>query len=136
MRMLAWIMAGMSAAGPIAAQQRAVATVSLVARKQAVVGLTPLGADAQLAGLTPAIDASPPAASGAVGLMAIWNLPPEQIGDLRLRTTRGALPAGASYIERRVVLLDPVAHARHDLDLRSERSAASDALVVVRLVVY
>ena len=136
MRMLAWMVAGMVAAGPVAAQQRAVGTVSLVARKHAVVGLTPLGADTRLAGISPAIDASPPAAAGAVGLMAIWNLPPEQIGDLRLRTTQGASTAGATYIERRVVLLDPVAHARHDLDLRSERRDASHAIVVVRLVLY
>lgn len=143
MRVLPLLVLTLCGAAPVGAQARLAspaASVTLIARKLGTVGVHSTGVEAQRAGLHPTDDQTALAATPISAVPAItthWNLPPEQVRDLRLRTSRGAARRGASYIERRVLLSDPIDRRDDPLELASDTDATpADALVVVRLVLY
>ncbi len=104
------------------------ASVTLVARKLSTVGLTPASAEPMMAGAA-AVD------DGVPRVVTHWNLAPTLVGSVLLRAAQGAR-TGPAYIERRLLVTDPIATTTHALILGPARDPDPDALLLVRLVVY
>lgn len=118
---------------PLAGQggpRSAVAQVTLTARKTAMVGVTPV----TTAPLTMGRAAVPSSADDAV-LAMHWNLPPSLVGSVLLRTSRGVRP-GSAYIERRLLVAEPIATTTTALPRDHVPSSDPDAVLAVRLVLY
>lgn len=118
---------------PLAAQggtRSAVAQVTLAARKSATVGVTPV----TTAPLTMGLAAGPSSTEDAA-LAMHWNLPPALVGSVLLRTSRGVRP-GSAYIERRLLVAEPIATTTCALPRDHVPSSDPDAVLAVRLVLY
>jgi hypothetical protein len=121
------------AAGPVAGQRAPrsnVVQVTLVARKAATVGVTPVAPAPLAMGLA----VEPPAAD-LPQLAMHWNLPPTLVGSVLLRTARGAR-TGAAYIERRLLLAEPTATTTCALPSDYALSSDPDAVLAVRMVLF
>lgn len=107
-----------------------VAQVTLVARKAATVGVTPVTTAPLLLGVAAE---QPPAADARLAMS--WNLPPALVGSVLLRTSRGTRP-GSAYIERRLLVSEPIATTTYALPRDHAPTSDPDAVLAVRLVLY